>query len=190
MVFSLPGASTRVINQVRWCYKVDMKPFFCAVVSLLLVGCGFQLRTWDLVSAYRIVHIESLVDSSIDRDIREAFVSAGLVVVEDGDADLHLTIEREDFEQNSDAYTGDGRVAGYLLQLRIVYRASEPNGKILVSSRTLLEERSLPLNRDNVVGSDAEKRLLVQDMRTDIVQRILRTLALLTDRVDKPSDAA
>ncbi|MEC8868317.1 MAG: LPS assembly lipoprotein LptE [Pseudomonadota bacterium] len=167
-----------------------MKSLFCMVGFLLLVGCGFQLRTWDLASAYQSVRIESHVDSSIDRDIRGVFVSSGLVVVDDGEADLHLTIDREDFEQSSDVFTGDGRVAGYRLQLRVTYQVSEANGKTLVSSRTLQEERSLPLNRANVVGSDAEKRLLVEEMRTDIVQRILRTLALLTDQVDKRSDAS
>ena len=175
---------------IHGCYKVVMKPLFSIVGFLLLVGCGFQLRTWDLASAYRIVRIESHVNSSIERDIRGAFESAGLVVVEEGDADLYLTVEREDFEQRSDMFTGDGRVAGYQLQLRVAYQASEASGKILVPLRTLQEQRSLPLNRANVVGSDAEKRLLVQEMRTDIVQRIVRTLAVLADQVVKPLDAS
>ncbi|GIT38828.1 MAG: hypothetical protein Ct9H300mP8_00240 [Gammaproteobacteria bacterium] len=38
-----------------------------------------------------------------------------------------------------------------------------------------------PLNRANVLGSDAEKRPLMQEMRDDIVERIVRTLALLAD---------
>jgi len=190
IVSSVPAAGVEVIKRLCRCYKVVMKTLFCMVGFLLLVGCGFQLRTWDLASAYQSVRIESHADSSIDRDIRGAFVSSGLVVVDDGEADLHLTIDREDFEQSSDVFTGDGRVAGYRLQLRVTYQVSEANGKTLVSSRTLQEERSLPLNRANVVGSDAEKRLLVEEMRTDIVQRILRTLALLTDQVDKRSDAS
>ncbi|MEC9286395.1 MAG: LPS assembly lipoprotein LptE [Pseudomonadota bacterium] len=190
IVSSVPAARVEVIKHLCRCYKVVMKTLFCMVGFLLLVGCGFQLRTWDLASAYQSVRIESHVDSSIDRDIRGVFVSSGLVVVDDGEADLHLTIDREDFEQSSDVFTGDGRVAGYRLQLRVTYQVSEANGKTLVSTRTLQEERSLPLNRANVVGSDAEKRLLVEEMRTDIVQRILRTLALLTDQVDKRSDAS
>ena len=157
---------------------------------LLLTGCGFQLRSWDLASAYRIAHIESDVDSSIERDLRGAFESAGLAVVEEGEADLYLTIEREDFEQRSGMYTGDGRVAGYQLRLRVAYQANNASGKSLVSSRTLLEERSFPLNRANVLGSDAEKRLLMQEMRDDIVERIVRTLALVADQAVKPLDAS
>ena len=177
-----------------WCihgyYRVVMKPLFSLVGFLLLVGCGFQLRTWDLASSYRIVRVESHADSSIERDIRGAFESAGLVVVEEGDADLYLTVEREDFEQLSDMFTGDGRVAGYQLQLRVAYQASEASGKVLVPLRTLQVQRSLPLNRDNVVGSDAEKRLLVQEMRLDIVQRIVRTIAVLADQAIEPLDAS
>ncbi|MFP6796447.1 MAG: LPS assembly lipoprotein LptE [Pseudomonadales bacterium] len=179
-----------VIKRTYRCYKVDMKRLLCLVGILFLVGCGFQLRTWDLASVYRNVRIESHVDSSIDRDIRRAFESVGVVVVEDGVADLYLTIEREDFEQSSDMFTGDGRVAGYRLRLRVDYQASEANGKTVVSLRTLQEERSLPLNRANVVGSDYEKRLLAQEMRTDIVQQILRTLALLVDQTVKRTDAS
>lgn len=186
----VPVVRADVISRPSRCYKVGMKPLLSMVGLLLLTGCGFQLRSWDLASAYRIAHIESDVDSSIERDLRGAFESAGLAVVEEGEADLYLTIEREDFEQRSGMYTGDGRVAGYQLRLRVAYQANNAIGKSLVSSRTLLEERSFPLNRANVLGSDAEKRLLMQEMRDDIVERIVRTLALVADQAVKPLDAS
>ena len=186
----VPVVRADVISRPSRCYKVGMKPLLSMVGLLLLTGCGFQLRSWDLASAYRIAHIESDVHSSIERDLRGAFESAGLAVVEEGEADLYLTIEREDFEQRSGMYTGDGRVAGYQLRLRVVYRATNASGESLVSSRTLLEERSFPLNRANVLGSDAEKRLLMQEMRDDIVERIVRTLALVADQAVKPIDAS
>ena len=169
-----------------------MKALLSLVGLLLLMGCGFQLRSWDLASAYRVARIESYVDNSIERALRGAFESAGLAVVEEGEAeaDLVLAIEREDFEQRSGMYTGDGRVAGYQLRLRVAYQANNAIGKSLVSSRTLLEERSFPLNRANVLGSDAEKRLLMQEMRDDIVERIVRTLALVADQAVKPLDAS
>ena len=158
------------------------------------MGCGFQLRSWDLASAYRVARIESYVDNSIERALRGAFESAGLAVVEEGEAeaeaDLVLAIEREDFEQRSGMFAGDGRVAGDQLRLRVVYRATNASGESLVSSRTLLEERSFPLNRANVVGSDAEKRLLMREMREDIVERIVRTLSLVSDSAAKPIDAS
>ena len=184
----VPVVRADVISRPSRSYKVGMKPLLSMVGLLLLTGCGFQLRSWDLASAYRIAHIESDVDSSIERDLRGAFESAGLAVVEEGEADLYLTIEREDFEQRSGMYTGDGRVAGYQLRLRVAYQANNAIGKSLVSSRTLLEERSFPLNRANVLGSDAEKRLLMQEMRDDIVERIVRTLALVADQAVKPLD--
>ena len=186
----VPVVRADVISRPSRCYKVGMKPLLSMVGLLLLTGCGFQLRSWDLASAYRIAHIESDVDSSIERDLRGAFESAGLAVVEEGEADLVLAIEREDFEQRSGMYTGDGRVAGYQLRLRVAYQANNAIGKSLVSSRTLLEERSFPLNRANVLGSDAEKRLLMQEMRDDIVERIVRTLALVADQAVKPLDAS
>ena len=167
-----------------------MKALLSLVGLLLLMGCGFQLRSWDLASAYRVARIESYVDSDIERALRGAFESAGLVVVEEGEADLVLAIEREEFEQRSGMFAGDGRVAGYQLRLRVVYQATDASGGSLVSSRTLLEERSFPLNRANVVGSDAEKRLLMQEMRDDIVERIVRTLALVADQAVKPPDAS
>ena len=175
-----------------------MKALLSLVGLLLLMGCGFQLRSWDLASAYRVARIESYVDNSIERALRGAFESAGLAVVEEGEAeaeaeaeaDLVLAIEREDFEQRSGMFAGDGRVAGYQLRLRVVYQATNASGESLVSSRTLLEERSFPLNRANVVGSDAEKRLLMQEMREDIVERIVRTLSLVSDSAAKPIDAS
>ena len=169
-----------------------MKALLSLVGLLLLMGCGFQLRSWDLASAYRVARIESYVDNSIERALRGAFESAGLAVVEEGEAeaDLVLAIEREDFEQRSGMFAGDGRVAGYQLRLRVVYRATNASGESLVSSRTLLEERSFPLNRANVVGSDAEKRLLMREMREDIVERIVRTLSLVSDSAAKRIDAS
>ena len=91
-----------------------MKALLSLVGLLLLMGCGFQLRSWDLASAYRVARIESYVDNSIERALRGAFESAGLAVVEEGEAeaDLVLAIEREDFEQRSGMFAGDGRVAG------------------------------------------------------------------------------
>ena len=192
----VPVVRADVISRPSRCYKVGMKPLLSMVGLLLLTGCGFQLRSWDLASAYRIAHIESDVDSSIERDLRGAFESAGLAVVEEGEAeaeaeaDLVLAIEREDFEQRSGMYTGDGRVAGYQLRLRVAYQANNAIGKSLVSSRTVLEERAFPLNRANVLGSDAEKRLLMQEMRDDIVERIVRTLSLVSDSAAKPIDAS
>ena len=51
------------------------------------------------------------------------------------------------------------------------------DGKILIDDVELLLERDISFNETQVLAKDAEEQLLYRDMRSDIVQQVVRRLA-------------
>lgn len=147
------------------------------LVAALLVGCGFQLRTWNVAEAFERIRIEA--DDSVDfqNELSEALKSSGVQVV-DAQADLVLRLAQQQHERRNVAATRTARASEFELSLQVQFTVVAEDGGELAATRLLRSERSVPL-QDNLLGSSAEQALVVEELRSDIVGQVLRTVAAL-----------
>ncbi|MCY1554599.1 LPS-assembly lipoprotein LptE [compost metagenome] len=58
-----------------------------------------------------------------------------------------------------------------------MFRLRTPTDKILIDDVEMLLERDISFNETQVLAKDAEEAMLYRDMRSDIVQQVVRRLA-------------
>lgn len=145
---------------------------------LATAGCGFQLRTWDLATTFQTVRLEAARGVDLHRDLGQALQSAGVRVVS-GDADVVVALSDQRNDRRSASVTSDARTAEYELSLQVTVAVTDAEGTLLTES-VLRSERVARLDRNSLVGSSEEGTLLVEEMRSDLVGRMLRTLDVLS----------
>eukprot|EP01037_Dinobryon_pediforme_P000010 gene10-10_t len=70
-----------------------------------------------------------------------------------------------------------GQVRELQLRLRIKFRLRTPTGVELIPDTELLQQRDISYNETIALAKEAEEALLYRDMRTDLVQQLMRRLA-------------
>lgn len=154
---------------------------------LAATGCGFQLRTWDLAAGFETVRIEAGSGVDLDADLARALASAGVRVVNAGGAvAVRLSDQRDDWRSVS--VTREARTAEYELALQVNVVVKDSEGNVLFPARVLRTERVARLDRNNLVGSSEERRLLAVEARDELVGRMVRTLDALS-RPSEPTNA-
>ena len=149
------------------------------LAMLVSAGCGFQLRTWELASTFETVRIEADHGVDLDLDLGRALESAGVRLV-DSEADVVVRLSDQRDDWRSVSVTQGARTAEYELALQVGFRVTDQEGNELAPERVLRSERVARLDRDNLVGSSDERRLLATEARTDLVGRMVRILDALS----------
>lgn len=158
-----------------------MRLAFILAASLLLAGCGFQLRgTADL--PFETIYLPPAGGPGIALDLRRN-VQAGTrtKVVSDpkaAQAVLEFTQELRDRLILSLAATG--RVREYQLRYQVSFRVHDGKGAVFVPLSTVQLTRDITYADSDVLSKEAEEQLLYRDMQTDMVQLIMRRLAAAT----------
>ena len=161
-----------------------MRPCTCAgawLALLALAGCGFQLRTYDLSAAFEAVSIEVDTGVDIDIDLTRALDAAGVDVVDEG-GDIVVRLSDQSDDWRSVSVTRGARTAEYELAVQVTVSVTDAAGTELAPARTMRSERIARLDRDNLVGSSEERRLLAAEARDDLVGRMLRLLGSLDEQ--------
>lgn len=148
--------------------------FACA--SLALAACGFKLRgqqtfPFDTIS----VPNNTPLGFELKRNIAAANEQTKLVE-NVADADAVLSIMGEAQEKVILSLNTQGRVREYQLRYRVVFRVASPKGVDFVAPTSLLLTRDITFN-DQVLAKETEEAQLFREMRSDVVQQIIRRLA-------------
>ena len=154
---------------------------------LATAGCGFQLRTWELSTTFETVRLEAARGVDLHRDLVQALRSAGVRVVS-GDADVVVELSDQRNDRRSASVTSDARTAEYELSLQVTIAVQDKEGNVLTES-VLRSERVARLDRNSLVGSSEERALLAEEMRSDLVGRMLRTLEVLSRQAPGGTEA-
>jgi LPS-assembly lipoprotein len=147
-----------------------------ACASLALTACGFKLRgqqtfPFDTIS----VPNNTPLGFELKRNIVAANEQTKLVE-NVADADAVLSIMGEAQEKVILSLNTQGRVREYQLRYRVVFRVSSPKGLDFVAPTSLLLTRDITFN-DQVLAKETEEAQLFREMRSDVVQQIIRRLA-------------
>ena len=172
-------ASSRGGNPAHGAARGRLAATFCTAV-LVLHGCGFHLRTWDIGDTFDAVHIDTDSSVDLDQELAQAFRAANVRLVADPkQADVVVKLSAQRQERRSVSVTA-GRAAEYEMSLQVSFGAETGDGEPLAAASDLRSERVARFDRDNVVGSSEEQALLAAEMRTDLVGRIVRVLGTLS----------
>ena len=145
------------------------------VVAVQLAGCGFQLCSWELGNTYSSVGLESTARFDIEPDLRRALAQTGVPVLDSG-AELVLELIDSDEELRTASVSGTARTAEFELIVHIRYAIRDAAGSYLAKPATLRSSRRYFLDRGNLVGSNEEQALLRRELRTQLIQQVMRVL--------------
>jgi LPS-assembly lipoprotein len=144
-------------------------------LALALAGCGFKLRgqqEFPFDSLY--VPPNNPLTIELAR-----FVAAGSnakVVTVPQDAQARFNLLGEAQEKVILALNTQGRVREYQLRYRVVFSVAGDKGFNYIPQSEIILTRDITFN-DQVLAKENEEALLYRDMRSDMVQQIMRRLA-------------
>lgn len=150
----------------------------------LLVGCGFALRQAPNF-AFRSIYLQMPESSSLGPQlIRALQLNPELRVLtaaaQRAGADVILDLRSEQREKVVAGLNAAGQVREFVLRLRLRYRLITPAGRELIPETELLLQREIGFAETAALAKEEEEVLLYRDMRSDMVQQLMRRLAAVT----------
>ena len=157
----------------------DLRCICALILCLLLTGCGFHLRTWDLDANISSARVTAEGRNALEEPLRRNLRSSGVELVEE-DAHVTIALLSEQRSRRSISVTDQARAAEYETSLGIQYEIRGGDGRVLLAPRWIRALRVYRVDRDNIVGSSEEQALLEREMVSDLVQQLMRSLDAVT----------
>ena len=156
---------------------------FLTAASLVLAGCGFQLRQAPHF-AFSTIYVGAAPSSSLGNELKRTIgFSDGVTVIGDvtraNTAQVVLDVLADQREKVVVGLNASGQVREFQLRTRFKFKLRTPQGKELIPETELLQERDISFNESAVLAKETEENLLYRDMQTDLVQQLMRRLAAL-----------
>jgi len=155
-----------------------------AALALALGGCGFHLRGslgGDRLPPQMAVTYIRAPDpyGALAVDLRRALQANGVRVTrKPAQAHAVLAVLQDSAGRRVLSVGPDGRPQEYELIYTVRVELLDPKGKVLRRLPPVERTRDFLFDEAAVLGMDREQQILFDDMRRDIVQDIVRRLAL------------
>lgn len=150
--------------------------------AAVLAGCGFRLREAPRFG-YATLGLNAPDSSPLIGELRRQLaVGGGLQVVSGAQtpaADVILELQREQREKVVVGVNASGGVREFQLRLRVQFRVRARDGRELIGSTELLQQRDISFNESAALAKESEEALLFRQMQIDVAQQMLRRLAAL-----------
>ena len=157
--------------------------FASSVFLMGLSGCGFQLRqapNYPFRTLYTGLPEASVFGQELKRNIS---VSGRVEVINDPKqverADVIFDLLQELQEKVILSRTSAGAVREFLLRFRIRFKLRTRDGIEVIPDTELVQERDISFSETAALSKETEEGLLYRDMRSDLVQQVLRRLAVV-----------
>jgi LPS-assembly lipoprotein len=172
-------------------YKIYRFFLFLLVVcllSLVLDGCGFRLRgSLGSAAALPAIYLEGMPGSAIMVELNETLHSIGTEVVGDRALAVYvLKIINEQQNRRILSVSSAGKVQEYELYYNVMFGVSDPQGNILLDDQKISLTRGFSFAETDVLAKGSEQESLIEGMRQEAVQGIIRRLQALSPRVAEP----
>ena len=158
--------------------SVITRSWVCPAV-LLLAGCGFQLKgigNADLAfDGLNIRLISSQPRAELTREVTKELLANGLIITDEADALVSLTLQPEQFSQRNLSLTAQARAAELELKLASDFILTQAERDPVIARVTV--NRQMLNDPRNVVGKTEELRLLREEMRRDLASQIVRRVS-------------
>jgi LPS-assembly lipoprotein len=148
-------------------------------LAALLSACGFQLRgTGDMHFALTEIDLDSRnAYGETVKQVQKALESNNVKVT--SSAPFHLILSAENSQQRTVSYTSSAGSAQIELTNTLRYEIRGKNDLVLL--RNQLEVQSVYNNdSNNIAGSGQEAAQLANEMRRNLVQKLVQNLQMVT----------
>ena len=148
-----------------------------------LSACGFQLRQAPNYP-FRTLYIGLPEASVFGQELRRNISVSGRVeVINDPKqverADVIFDLLQELQEKVILSRTSAGAVREFQLRFRIRFKLRTRDGIEVIPDTELVQERDISFSETAALSKETEEGLLYRDMRSDLVQQVLRRLAVV-----------
>lgn len=159
------------------------KVLITLVLTLLVVGCGFQIRGqqhWPPQFAQLTV-VSPDPTTVFMRELMTQLHASGVVTqtVTSTQAPV-LVIENERLYREALTISRDARVLEFALFLEIQFSVSEGSGSPMLGTQTLELSRDYRFNDDSILASQREEELLERDLGRAMANQLLNEIARQT----------
>ena len=145
---------------------------------LTLAACGFRLRGTAEVPFETIFLPGATGGIALDLK-RNIQVGTRAKVVDDASqAEAVLQFTEETRAKEVLSLTGTGKVREFQLRYQVGFRVHDGKGGEYVPPSTIQLTRDVTFNDAEILAKEQEEQILFRDMQTDMVQQILRRLAV------------
>ena len=147
-----------------------------------MTACGFQLRkAVDLPfkSMYSNIAETSVFGQLLKRNLKALGNTEIITDAREIErADVIHDILEEAQEKVILSRSSTGTVREYTLRLRVRFKLRTRDGFDLIPYAELVQEREISFNETAALSKESEEQLLYRDMRSDLVQHMIRRLAV------------
>lgn len=152
-----------------------------AIMSLMLLSaCGFALRG-PVALPFKSIYIGLPEASSLGGELRRQIRANGQtqIMANAKDARVILEVLNETRDKQILSLNSQGRVREYNLIYNFRFRVRDNTGKEYMEPAEIQLKRNISFNEAQVLAKEAEEVLLYRDMQSDLVQQIMRRLAVI-----------
>ena len=162
--------------------KHAIKFFSVISLALILTACGFHLRgNIPLSDSIKNMFL-NVPEGTFKQVLEQGLTRQGAVLsASKGAADVVLIILKADTDRSVGTLDERGKANSFDLKLKVDYRLETSDGVVIRDVTKLLESRRYDFDPQFVVESEAEERELLESMEEEIVLRIVRQLATVTE---------
>ena len=154
-----------------------MKTLTALLCTLLLAGCGFQLRGAANLP-FDTLYVQAPVGSQFAVQFRRVVAAGGgtRIVNDPKAAAATLVLVSELREKSILSLSGGGRVREFQLRYRMSYRLLNNKAVETIPVTEIALTRDFSFNDQETLSKEAEEALLFRDMQSDAVQQLVRRL--------------
>ncbi len=148
---------------------------------ILLGGCGFQLRgSVEIPPDWLALHMQSpSPNSELSSGVRSALGNNGVEWLDATESNYTLQLGDEKFEQRNLTIGSNARATEFELTLTASMRVLDKQGKELSPATDVSVTKIMTHDPENVTGKVEESNLLRREMRTELIQQVMRRIRFL-----------
>lgn len=150
------------------------------LVVLSLSACGFKLRG-PVNFPFASIYVKVADGSALGGELRRQIRANGTTIISRNEDEAEVVLESlgERREKQILSLNSQGLVREYNLIYGFRFRVRSPQGKEYLAPVNIELKRTITFNESVVLAKEAEEALLYRDMQTDLIQQIMRRLAVL-----------
>lgn len=166
-----------MLQRFNTCRITPAYLFSVLALSLALTACGFHLRQSASI-AFKTAYITGT--TAINKPLTKALKEQDVKVVSSADdAELQVELMKEENEQRILSLSGTGVVREYELYYRVQYRTKAIGEATWGLPLTMESRRDYTYNDANLLAKQTEQQSLMENMRTEVMNGILRRISAL-----------
>lgn len=170
------------IKMISIMQKHVIKLFSVIGLALVLSACGFHLRgNIPLSDSIKNMYLNA-PEGTFKQELERGLTRQGAVLSASKEAaDVVLTITKVDSDRTVGTLDERGKANSFNLLLKVNYNLKTSDNKIIRKLTKLVEVRRYDFDPQFVVETELEEVELLESMEEEIVLRIVRQLAVITE---------